>query len=500
MNNPSANNGARVLQFLLIETGTYEDAMLRPYTTNVSNEANTIGLLQESTMNGQIVTAAALSDVAGRILTQQTEAEGICAIPNTWSERRLRFFMEIESGATDLTRQRQILTGYTDYSGLSNLTGAQVHFDPRMRLYFNNTISLRDSKFRAADGSYAFRSTMADDSQLLRSGSDVYANANGTFMDANNTFALRPEDLMAAQAAGVSVMQRGGGDVWDTRASFAMGVRKSSRDNGIPSRYLAKSLTALGQAYQQSDVANEPSTAVFNLAYGALREQSMHADRFFSILNNQTQYAHNGYITYQELCALVPNVDAVAQYLMPGSVTQRQESYERGRHEHWHGTGTETLFASRLCSSIPGVMIENMMTRIGFTTSNRTVDGRFALQFFEGAVGSFTQGIDMQPFLARFETTVVLEVLNTLTSNNLIDIDIDMVIDLLGETQVSISIAGAPKVHFTQPTFCDALFAPVMTINAQFVNNIGEDLHTLTTFMDTPAPQFGLGQNNPSFF
>jgi hypothetical protein len=496
----AAMPNARVLKFLLIQTGTYEDAMVRPYTLGLNSNPTAIDMLKESTRNGQIVNPGALSDVAGTLLTQQAMPEGMCHIPNNWNTPRLRFFIEIEYNATNLTRQRQILTGYTDHGDVSSLMGSTVNFDPQMRVYFNNTVTLRDSFMRAVDGSTSYRTTMADDSQILRAGGDTYSNLQGQGYSSGNVHALRPEDLFAGQAASVSVMARGGGQILDTRSSFAMGARKSTRDNTVPSRYLAKCITALGQAYSHTDMENTPPTAVWNSAFATVREQQMTTDLFFGILSNRTQYSQQGYVTYYELCGLLPGLDDQAQYLRPGSMRQTTESYQRGRHEHWAGTGTETLYAARLTSAIPGIMIENMMTKIGFFATNRTVDGKFTIDYHENSVGSFTDGIDLTMFLQRFEMTVILEVLNTLTQNSLIDIEVNMFIDLLGETFISVGVGGAPAVQFTAPTFCDALFAPVMTLNPQYVSDMGEDIGTLVSFIDTPNPQFGMGQGNPGHF
>ena len=487
----------RVLQMILIETGTYEDALIRPYTTNLSQENNAVELLREATNYGQIVTPSVIAGLASSVLTQTANPEGICAIPNNWTERRLRFFMEIEMNSTNMTRNRQLITGYTDYVGYSNLTGGNVNFDPRMQLYINNSVLLRDSMFTDSTGARAFRSTVADDSQILSGG--FAANMQGQIQDSHNTFALRPEDLMGVQAANLQVMQRGGGEVWDTRASMVQGARKSHRDNGIASRYLAKSLTALGQAYSNTDVENEPSSAVFNQAFGAVQEQKMYHDNFFATLNNRTQYQQTGSVSWGEMCQLFQGMDDVATLVRPGSTQQVSEQYQRGQMEHWYGTTTETLFASRLMAAVPGIMIENMMTRAFFTATNRTQNGQFVIQFGEDSVAGFTNGIDLSGFMTRFESTLIQEVLATLTQNSLIDIDLSMFVNVMGETRISVSIGGAPYVDYAAPSFCDALFSPVVTLNAQSIANIGDDINRLVSFINVPAPNFGVGAGNPAF-
>lgn len=476
----------QVLKFFLIETGSYDDVMLRPYTTKLDNESNAVNQLQEATRGGQIITAGALAGVAGNILTQQAQPEGFATIANGWSERRFRFYLELELNKTALTRNRQIISGYTDHVGVSNLTGSSINIDPNMQLMFNNTVLLRDTMTRGAvDGAPSYQTTVADDSQILRGG--YAANTQGQIQNNLNTFGMRPEDVFGLQAAGTTVMNHGGGPVADMRMTFATGTRKSTRDNGIPSRYLAKSLSSLNMAYSQTDTAHNPASAVFGQAFGAVREQGMYSDEFFSVLQNRaSNFTSHGMVSYLELCHILPDADHNATVFRAGSMRQQSENYTRGQAEHWGGTDTATLFASRLMASVPGALIENMMTSIFFTATNQTRDGKFVVTFQGESVQGFTQGLDLTGYLQRFEQTLVLEILNTLTNNSLIDINISVGIDIMGETRLWVSVGGEPAVEFVAPSFCDALYSPVMTINLQSVEGIGQDIDRLVQVMALP--------------
>jgi hypothetical protein len=357
-----------------------------------------------------------------------------------------------------------------------------------MNFYFNNTVLLRDTMMRAPDGSAQFRTTVADDSQILRGG--YAANLQGQVQNNMNTFGMRPEDIFGLQAAGVTVMNHGGGQVADMRMTFATGTRKSTRDNGIPSRYLAKSLSSLSNAYTQTDNSNNPNTAVFSQAFGAVQEQGMYSDEFFGTLTNRaSNFTTHGSVTYMELMTIVPNLDNEAKVFRAGSMQQAQENYSRGQAEHWGGTDLATLFASRLVSSIPGVLIENMMTSLFFTATNQTTDGKFVVDIKGESVKGFTQGLDLSGYLGRFENTLVLEILNTLTNNSLIDINISVWIDITGETRLWIGVGGDPQVEFVAPSFCDALSSPIMTITAESVQNIGMDIDRLVQVMAMPQIQ-----------
>ena len=396
-----------------------------------------------------------------------------------------------------MTRNRQILTGYTDYVGMSSIMSGSVSLDPNMRIYFNNTVMLRDSMMTSPSGAKSFRTTVADNSQLLRP--DALANLQGHMAPPQHTYCLRPEDLMGAQAANLQILQMGGGSVFDSRASIVQGVRTSHRDNGIATRYLAKSIQALGNAYTHVAHHNAPTSAVFNQAFLAFQEQQMYADQFFMQLNNRTNYQVAGFVTWAELCAVLPDADSICTVIRPSTPQQRAEQYQRGQLEHWQGSGLETSIANRLVSAVPGVMVENMLTCVFFSATNRTTDGRFAIEMHKDSIRSFTRGLDLSSYLARFESTLVGEILNTLTQNNLIDLDISVGIDFQAETRISVSISGGPSISFGGPIFCDALYTPVVTLNPQTLTDMGSDIDTLVSLINVPGPMFGVGANNPGF-
>ena len=102
--------------------------------------------------------------------------------------------------------------------------------------------------------------------------------------------------------------------------------------------------------------------------------------------------------------------------------------------------------------------------------------------------------------MARLE----VEVLRGLSSNNMIDFEISMTVDVLGETHISISMAGGPKYDYVTPSFCDALMAPVLTNNNDNLRAIGNDIEQLVSNIGTVygAPQpinSGGGSNDFQF-
>ena len=85
-----------IVQFLMIETGTYNDTHLRPYQSVFNGTVQK--LFEESTDGGNNLTAASLAGVAGSVLQPTTRAGRRADISNGWDTRRFRFIIVAECG------------------------------------------------------------------------------------------------------------------------------------------------------------------------------------------------------------------------------------------------------------------------------------------------------------------------------------------------------------------------------------------------------------------
>lgn len=474
----------KVLSMKFIFTGTHEDVGLRPYQTRVTN--NDIGILQETTQGGAIINAGTMAGLSGTVLTQAAQPEGIVQIVNGWGEQRLRFIMEIETQTTGQTRNRQIITGYTNYPGV-NRGNLGVTIDPGMELIVNNNITLRDQRYTdVATGMVSIRSVMSDNSQILQGGHAV--NNTGQLVNANNTFGLRPMDVFGNQAATAMAGNYGGGRVHDTRLTFNQGIRKSTRDNAIASRYLARSLHSMNLAKTNESLDDAPLNAVYQEAYQYSSENPLLQDQVFSVFNNRcAQFLSGGIITYGELCAVFTGLDNIVDVMFQTTAKQQSELAVRGQQQNWMGNDIGTVFATRIMSAVPGLMIENMMSSVGFTVTNETINGQFVVEFIPGSVNSFTQGLDMNQFMARFQADLVVHVLATLTNNSEINISFTSHFDVFGESRLWLSVLGEPQVPYTTASFSDALYTPMITTNLGVVGQIGHDIDIMVNSINLPG-------------
>lgn len=461
---------SKICKALFVETGTYNDLVSRPWDTHV--DIPVLHAFQEATRGGTSISAATLSGVAGAMMRPQTEGEGLIAIANGWDTRRLRFMLEIEHEQSFGGRLRQYVTGYTNHVGVVTGMNGQTIIDPNMMLYLNNSITLTSVQEQTPMG-IILRSTVADVSHVL---SGTYApafNGNG-----NVTHTMRPEDVFSTMSLGVLSDTS---NVFDGRTTFAQGmVKKSARNNGSAPTYLSKVLNAhqYGMSLDQNNGAD--LVEVTNNARGMVLEGLVADDMFLGRLSRETSLSQGSSLTYSELCSLDSTLDS--RVVVSLSKPTVQDTHRRGDTENWNNRMPETVAATMLCSSVPSLMTQLMLTGIAFMATNRTMTGEYDVRIL--GQKSFVEGMDLTPYLQMFQQRLEVEVLRNLSSNNQIPFAVTMQCDLLGETTVDISIGDGPMVPFNNPQFSDALSAPVVTQNVGTVRQMASDIETLASNLE----------------
>lgn len=453
-----------ITKLLFTETGTYNDMASRPFETHFDGE--TMNRFQAATRQGKSVSASGLSAVAASVMRPKAQADGIVSIENSWDTPRLRFMMEVEHRATSMSSHRQILTGYTDYIGVSRGSNA---IDPNMKLYFNNTIRV-DSSLETSPMGRITRHRVSDASHLL------FADNKPRFgfgVNGNNTFTMRPEDVFATSSLGAL---QGSPDVVDCRVNFgAYKIKKSRRKDGSAPHYMTNIFKARNYAAGAEDIDGGDYTQVMDAARGAVANELLTQDSFLYQLTQRTHFGEECCVTYGELCRMSESVDHVAVVTLRSA--NATPVHSRGQTEFWTSATMETTAATILGHSVPSLMMDLMLTGISFLATNQTIDGQYMITIH--GQQSFAEGMDMSQYLQIFIDRLQYEVLNGLTQNNQITFNLEMYVDILGETHISISMNGQPPVDYVMPSFCDALMTPVITNNRENLENMASDISSL---------------------
>lgn len=458
------NTGIRMSKLLMVRSATYNDQVARPYQTNV--DGIMLNQLREATQGGHQTNAGSLAGVAGAILRPQANAAANIQIANGWETHRFRFLMELELPMQFGGGMKQVMTGYSDYFAV---TADGKHIDPGMRLYFNNSIATQIASSTLEGIGTIQQMRVADASHILIPPAGYGAGVVPAAMQT-----MRPEDVMNA----ISTSAITDGDVMDFRTTFAVApVKKSRRTNCVAPEYMSRVISAIDQAHR-IDGSNLDHASVYQEARSTVREALPSQDIFLAILQQRSNYLQTGYITYGELCAIFPETEHVRTTVMPGNTAQQHlATPDRGSSEYWHIPTNEAVAATIMSHACSAIMMELMLTRTVFVATNMTLNSQIDIQM--RAADGFSQNIDMSPYLQRFIHRMTTEVLADITRNNMFQLWMEVSCNILGDTQISVSLNGGPKILYITPSFCDGLISPVIAADNQALSTMGHDIELM---------------------
>lgn len=464
----------QIASALWIESGTYNDMVMRPFKTN--SNTDTMAMFQEATQGGLNITAPAIAGLAGLLVRPSAAPQGNIAIPNGFGERRLRFVMEVISNVGYGSWVKQMITGYTDHPGVL-VHSSTATFDPNMRVFFNNSIELRTVVEDTPNGR-AERTMVSDSSHLLAVPKNQLSSVTGVQT-------MRPQDIYGTMATQLMDDQRG--EVFDHRTTFLEGVKKSRRSNAIGADYIARMLQcAHGAVNNQSNYTSDASQIYQNAGHLAT-ERYVHQDHFIGRLARETDYNNCGFVTFGQLARMFPELDHVSKVTVRGQ-TQRISgpTAERGASEFFTGTTAEATIATSLAHSVPAIMMDLMIAKLVFIATNEVIGTDYMVEIRQ--CDGFAKGVDMTPFAQQLIMRLKTEILADITSNNQITFRLQMAVNVVGDTFITISYAGGYDTEFVVPSFCDALSSPMITNNPMDLTVMATDMDQLYNYA-TSQPQ-----------
>jgi len=452
----------KILNLIFVETGQYQDMLLRPYHAVV--DQRNLNLMQETTQGGQNLTMGALTGVAGQVIAPMTNPQGMISIDNGWGTRRLRFVLVVETEQQFGGRTVQYLSGYTDHNDLSH-SGL---LDPRMRLYFNNSMLTQIITEMTPMGPQEVQRVM-DASQLLMGS---YSMGYGTMGHQPTT--MRPMDVFASQSTAFmrDFTQR---PVIDGRTNFGVDtIKKSHRQNASAPAYLSKLLQAHKATMTSADVDATDEQLMGN-ARGFAKEALVGEDAFLAEMMLRSSLRQNGSIQYGELIEYDRTLHDRAQVIVQQTAHQLSTGYvAQDAGEHWRGTTHETTVATILSHAVPGLMMDLMLNKIAFSATNMTPGNQIDIKL-TGIPYGFAN-VDPEPQVQQFFQMLRFQLLNDISMGNKMSYEIHAQVDVVGDSQFQISMNGSPLTPYVVPSFSDARFAPVLAANPQTLHDLSTSI------------------------
>lgn len=473
----------QLVKAMFMETGTYNDMYRRPYQSQ-QMDRSTQRTFDEIVHGESNVLSSAIASIAGRILAPQAFPEKRIVLPNS-GEKTLRFYLEfsVQEAGSEGVRSYEYLTGYADYCGYHAKSNGEAVLDTDMRLYFNNSILVKKTEYRSSTGR---RSSLAVEqaSQLLMSPDDQDVD---TFDRRGSPYiTLLPQDVMSTLAD--RELRHRDIEGQDFRTGFTGAqLKKSRRGNQLPSEYLSRSINGILMAERGTDFGvNREEKTLHDRARANVREATLRTDRVINYLCDTLEYAELHYVTSGELMQTFPEFDDVAEVFSLGSVWQtgtNSRTPTRGDTEGWQSSSKCTHIATMLANMVPAIMMDLGISRINFTATNEIDAGRGVTRI-EGECNvsdcrCFANVGDMRRHQDVFSDRMITEVIPTISDNNRHIVDIAMSCSITGDSWITVSFDCGDEVEYCVPTFCDALFSPVVASSSDTLDEIADDIHQL---------------------
>ena len=485
MSSMYGSKSRRIAKLFIQQTGTYNPQFRRAYELNLSSTVES--KLEEVVAGKQTINPVHLIAADQQLVAPSATPESSIMIVNGWDTPRLRFMLVVEVEDHVGTSTVTTLQGYTEFADTS--MGGNI--DPKMLFFINNVSQSRVVRTRTPLGQMDRHQVMMSN-QLI--GDSAYHHRGiGT---PEKTFSMTPEDVFK-NMQNIEVMSMSGfGDdpesmFMDTRSHVTGVVKMNDRKNTIPGQYASTILnTYLG--CRATDPDNDVVIAngdFYSTCSAHIEHQHTTRDEFMSFLENRRAgfMAYRGTagtntFTYDDLMIFDPNVRAVT-HVIPNT----NGLHSMGQTEGWGGSGPETLFAASIASSIAGAMHQNNIARIAFRSTN-TASFTREITTLITVVNGPNPNADMTREIQGFKFQLENVILFAASYGNTMAFDVDVTIDLAGDTWINVSLEGHPVTAYVVPTFCDALMAPVVTMDrSRFdmlttnLESLGNQLHHTST-------------------
>jgi len=456
----------QIVKLLLQETGTYNPMFSRPYQTYMDGQ--TLGNISDriNSSTAGSITGSLLSGLATNMLTPSATPQGTIPIPYGWTERRIRFLMEVNVVTRTGSTFIYYFQGYTSHLGV----GHNGSIDPTMEFIINSYIRVTRANQYTPYGIQS-RDIVTESAHII----------NGNIVQQSVTvdmFSMRPQDIFTGiQSSYLNSAYNTHSNnmvLNDTRVKFTGDTIRSNRSNNLASNFIAKVVDDYRTGVKLAEFGQN-DTDIMARCRDLSYESSAFENIFIRAISTIKGVGTSTTFTFNILERLDPNVAAVTNYISLGA-TKISQLHQTGQTAYWGSSDRETLVATILSNSIPAIMMDLMISKIYFRSTNHDYSGQMNTVIIDAK--SLTN-IDLTNNFELFKRRLEKEILYDITYGNQDIYMLDMNVDLFGDTTINISIGNNPPILYTTPSFCDGLLTPVVTTNKDNFFNVVHDFEVL---------------------
>lgn len=465
----------KVAKLVLQEAGVYNQQFLRPYQTHFNGQViDSINSRLEQTVGK--MTAADMSGLASQLLTPTAFHQGDIYINNGWNENRIRFLMEVHVDRNLGSTVIYFIQGYTDHVGVST----SGNIDPNMKFYINSFVQITRA-FQNTPHGVVSQDVVTAAAQVI----DGRLVAHPT-MNYQEFYTSRPMDIYNGMQSqyqiAASEAYYPNSTVYNKTINHAGEVVKNSRKTNVPARYVADIVNSHMHGMSFMTFGQDASDRLSH-ARSEVYESPVLENYFIRAISSVQGVSTTSSFTYNDLLKVDPNAAANTNFLIVGT-TERASLDYASSSEYWNGADRVTQVATILSNAVPALMMECMIGKISFNMSNHSSDGRANMIITSG---HGLANVDMTMFYEGFKRRLELEVMNDITYGNQELYNLQMNVDLFGNTSIEIQLGSEPWVRFNTPSFCDGLISPIIMTNRDAFFTTCSDFELMMNNIETQS-------------
>lgn len=468
----------RVESLMLRHTGTFNDQYIRPFITNPAlnnRDLNNIATnIADASLRGNI-TPLSVSGVGGSFLTRSANPESVAGIVNGWTTQRLRFIMKVSITNSIGGSNTLFVTGYTDHAGVAN-----GHLDPNMEFFVNNLYKVRTTHSQTPVGAHQYLETVGSQQVITDHNKQLNRNT-GSFNNQADLKIMSPGDIFKALESSVIYNSPDNNDyrqMMDCRFLVDHSGKTAPKGINNPNVFIANTLNSYINGPVDDYQEPEHSAALKHyMRSNEFENQDFWRSEFFGAIDQyRNDYGiRNSSFSLRDIEKVDHNVHNVITFVND----RPNELHSHGLTSYWNGQDLNTVTASIIASSLPTLMSEQLVSTVVITSTNSTINGQPLTTVVQGS--GFSNQMDMRQNFDRLRSAFELLIIKDISFNNEIGYNLQVSSDLIGQTHIKIKMEGCPEQDFVFPTFCDALFSPILTTNMDSILRVSEDFSSLMT-------------------
>lgn len=473
-----------IAKLILQESGTYNPVYSRPYISHMDNNVlNNLNYRLEQSQDFGI-TAPMLSGLTSSIVMPSPTHHGEVYIPNGWNERRIRFVLEVHVQFSVGNTQIYYFQGFTSHLGVT----AQGNIDPNMDFIINSYMQVTRAERMTPHGMQVIdkitEKAHVINGQLISQGQqqDVYG--------------LRAMDIFTGIQSGYIDQelqyQQPGSLVFDKRQTHNNEAFIASKTDTLPCQYVSQILDNVvrNQSLAEFGVSN---SELYSQCRNSSMQQHVEQNPFIRAVKNIRGFGTGTTFNFGDLMKIDPNVRNNAVFNSLQGTRQMMQMGEAGQMSYWNGSDRSTLVATMLGNAVSALMMDLLITKIAFRSTNQDVSGIVNTILIDAkSLSSADMRQSYEHFVRRFNQ----EVMYDLTFGNQDIYQVEMQADLFGDTYINLSLNGGPMIPYNTPSFCDSLMTPVITGSREDYYKISSDFETMFNNVSLPSKPVGLALNN----